>query len=223
MDDDGIRTLPQLAHAVEEHLLGHIEDSIESCRRAYLADEAYNDNYVFGTMLWRNLLNRFREVAAREGSPFEHTYEEGVPLLRTQYFSIRHHRVNPGSEMPSGAKAAKAHAQAQLELFENSDVEVRVDESHPIIGIKAEPETGLGGVFVGVLEAEDPDSNTFRWNKRETVYDVTRAMAGADGQVPAEELDKPIVRLDTPPQESQSGSQVHITNDETEEATGTDA
>lgn len=216
MERDDIYDLADLADAVEEFLLPHVEEAVESCRQTFESDR-YNDNYVFGTQLWRNVWNRFVEAAhAEQGNPFTPQTIDHCPYLSTSDFSVRHHRVDSTTELPNGAEAAKKQANAQLSLWGTpSENDADIDVSRPIVGIVAEPESGLSKVFLGVLIARFEEE--YEWYKQKIIYDATTSVTERGDGVPSEPEVKPVVTLDKPDQEEESQPDIQVREDEDNE------
>lgn len=164
-------SLEELAPYLSQHILPHVKDSVQTCVRAFSADP-FNDNWTFGTQLWRNTWNRIRITAEIESSPVT------LPPKRNEYcFSIgnaiiHHHRVGGIGLLPTSGKAVKDLVdEAQLPLFPQ---ERKLSFENVILGISANPKNGLSEVFLGKLE-KDSFSEQYFWSERVSLYKVSTA------------------------------------------------
>ncbi len=166
-----ISSLEDLAPYLSQYILPHVKDSVQTCVRAFSADP-FNDNWTFGTHLWRNTWNRIRATAEIESNPIT------VPLKGNEYCFhvgnaiIHHHRVGGAGLLPTSAKAVKDLVdEAQLPLFPR---ERRVAFDNIILGISADPQVGLSEVFLGKLE-KDSSSEQYYWSDKVSLYNGSSA------------------------------------------------
>lgn len=181
-------------------MLPHIEAGFRTAQTAFELDD-YNDGYVFGSVLWKNANLRLREAAREEGCPFRANADGS---FRYESMTIRHHRVDPKTKLPPGAKRAKAEAGAFQLAFEFVPaVGGTVDEtvgspgeptmmelcSSVVIGIDADGLTGLHEIFLGRL-SKVPGSNKFEWGERITLVtsEYPKATLHAEETVPIPDL-----------------------------------
>ena len=169
MNSLNYQTLKDLAAPVAEHLIPEIEKAVEVCIKSFLDDE-FNDKWIFGTHLWKNTWNRFETLTDFEDCPFD-VYGKGNEYkLKIGHFVVRHHRIDRGTRIPKGARAAKTAAHAiQLALFEGK-WDITVEKDNIVIAIDANIEDGLREVFIGELMPLSLDSKKYRWVKRIRVY-----------------------------------------------------
>lgn len=200
MQPKGITKLDDLVPYISEYLVPLVEDAVETCNRAYMDDE-YNDNWTFGTQLWRNLWNRIYEAALSDDNPIEICHGDHMYAFRIGPAMLRHHRVNRITSIPRSAKAAKSTADAvQLLLF---DEEIyRTDLNNIILAIAAEPGVGLSEIFIGKLE-KVPSSSQYRWAVRVPVLAEEEV---TDQRVDYEVEQVPVVSYQ--PEEEEPGSLV---------------
>jgi hypothetical protein len=171
MDNHPPETLKDVVPFVEEHLLPMIQQSVEVCKASYLSDP-FNDSYTFGTQLWRNAWNRLRATATYEDCPFEQCGKGNEYKLKIGRFVLRNHRIDHDTQLPNGAKAAKAAAHEQLELFAADQDRILDEIDNIIIAIDADPEDGLLEVFIAPIIPLERDSNKYTWEEGQifTVY-----------------------------------------------------
>ena len=169
MNSQNYQTLEDLAAPVAEHLVPEIEKAVEVCIKSFLDDE-FNDKWIFGTHFWKNTWNRFEALTYFEDCPFD-VYGKGNEYkLRIGPFVVRHHRIDRGTRIPKGARAAKTAAYAiQLALFEG-EWDITVEKDNIVIAIDADIEDGLREVFIGELMPLSLESKKYKWVKRVPVY-----------------------------------------------------
>lgn len=169
MNSQKYQTLKDLAAPVAEHLVPEIEKAVEVCIKSFLDDE-FNDKWIFGTHLWKNTWNRFETLTDFEDCPFE-VYGKGNEYkLKIGPFVVRHHRIDRGTRIPKGARAAKTAASAvQLALFKG-EWGVAFEKDNIVIAIDADIEDGLREVFIGELMPLSFDSKKYSWVERVPVY-----------------------------------------------------
>ncbi len=166
-------TLEEIAPLVEEYLVPEIQDSVEACIRSY-KDDDYNDMWIFGTHLWKNIWNRFESATRYENCPFDVCGKGNEYKLKIGPYVLRHHRIDQESKLPNGAKAVKAAAALQLSLFgEEWDIPIEIDNI--IVAIDADVDNGLREVFLGELLPQYPNSNKFIWVKKIPVWSAEGA------------------------------------------------
>jgi hypothetical protein len=171
METIQISTLEDLVPYLSQYILPHVKESVQVCVRAF-TDDPFNDNWTFGTHLWKNTWNRIRATAEIENNPIT------APIRGNEYYfsignaTIHHHRVGGASLLPNAAKAVKALVdEAQLPLFPH---ERKLAFDNVILGISADPMNGLSEVFLGKLE-KDASSEQYFWSKRVSLYNMTTA------------------------------------------------
>ncbi len=207
MNSQNYQTLEDLATPVAEHLVPEIEKAVEVCIKSFLDDE-FNDKWIFATHLWKNTWNRFEALTDFEDCPFD-VYGKGNEYkLKIGPFVVRHHRIDGGTQIPTGAKAAKTAAYAiQLALFEG-EWDVAVEKENIVIAIDADMEEGLREVFIGELMPISLESKKYKWVKKVPVYlaegaepssaDIIQVtdMPGFKSLVPEEEIPELAIDLD---------------------------
>lgn len=169
MKEYNFETLDQIAPYVHEHLFPEIQQSVDTCIKSYWDDD-FNDMWIFGTHLWKNIWNRFKSVAEFEDCPFYVCGKGNEYKLQIGQFILRHHRINEESKLPNAAKAVKFAAdQIQMTLFgEEWDVPAEIDNI--VLAIDADIENGLKEVFVGELISYAPMFNKYKWAKKIPIY-----------------------------------------------------
>jgi hypothetical protein len=171
METIQISSLEDLVPHLSQHILPHVKDSVQACVRAFYAD-SFNDNWTFGTHLWRNTWNRIRATAEIENNPITTPIKGNEYCLHIGNATIHHHRVGGAGLLPTSAKAVKDLVdEAQLPLFPQ-DRKLTVD--NVILGISADPKNGLSVVFLGKLE-KDSSSDQYFWSERVYLYNVSIA------------------------------------------------
>ncbi len=206
MDKPEIKELEDVAPYVLEHLVPEILESVEACVRSF-HDDLYNDSWIFGTHLWKNIWNRFESVSRFEDCPFEIVGKGNEYKLKIGPFVLRHHRIDRESKLPTGAKAVKASATQQMNMFgEEWDPPVEIDNI--VLAFDADVESGLREVFVGELKQQNPDTKQYQWGRKVPVYSAeeteTSGRSAAEspkrtefeGHPPEEELPDVSVELD---------------------------
>lgn len=169
MDTIQISSLEDLVPYLSQHILPHVKDSVQACVRAFSADP-FNDNWTFGTHLWRNTWNRIRATAEIEDSPVTLPVKGNEYCFHIGNATIHHHRVEGTDLLPTSAKAVKAMVdEAQLPLFPQ---ERKLAFDNVILGISADPRNGLSEVFLGKLE-KNSSSDQYFWSKRVSLYNVS--------------------------------------------------
>ncbi len=201
-----IKELEDIVPYVLEHLVPEILDSVEACVRSF-HDDIYNDSWIFGTHLWKNIWNRFESVSRFEDCPFEIVGKGNEYKLKIGPFVLRHHRIDQESKLPTGAKGVKASASQQMNMF-GEEWAPPVEIDNIVLAIDADVNSGLKEVFVGELKQQNPDTKQYEWGKKVPVYLAEEtAIPGpsvADspkrpefgGHPPAEELADVAVELD---------------------------
>jgi len=171
METIQISSLKDLAPYLSQYILPHVKDSVQACVQSFYAD-SYNDNWTFGTQLWRNTWNRIRTIAENEGNPVT------LPVKGNDYYfhignaTIHHHRVGGAGLLPTSGKAVKGLAdEAQLPLFPQ---ERKHSLENIILGISATPINGLNEVFLGKLE-KDSSLDQYFWSEKVSLYNVSSA------------------------------------------------
>lgn len=164
------QTLEDLVAPVAEHLVPEIKQSVDICVKSFLDDEVFNDKWIFGTHLWKNIWNRFAMIANYEDCPFE-VYGKGNDYkLKVGPFVIRHHRVDRETKIPKGAKAVKSSAAAiQLALF-TGNFDTTVEKDNIVIAIDADVKDGLREVFIGELMPQSIESKKYQWINKVPVF-----------------------------------------------------
>jgi hypothetical protein len=166
MEESSILKLEDLIPVVRSHLVPHIGKAVEVCIHAYRADH-YNDNYTFGTQLWRNIWNRISEMANSFDTPIEPHGKGNEYKFRIGPFILRHHRVGGEYLLPRSAKSAK-YAAVQLNLFGPTFPEI-LPGDNIILAIEAEPDDGLKDVFIGELK-QNSTTEKFYWEREIAVF-----------------------------------------------------
>jgi hypothetical protein len=187
-----IDTLEDIAPLVQEHLLPEIQASAESCMESYHADN-FNDSWVFGTQLWRNIWNRIKSVVTFEDCPFEVHGKLNEGKLKIGRYILRCHKIDRESGVPAGARALKRDAPVQFSLpFLNIHEKDLID--NVVIAIDADPDNGLRQVFLGELFRVCNSNNFFLKNK---IF----IFLAENEEVPAKEITyitKPIMKTNVP-------------------------
>jgi hypothetical protein len=209
MESQIYQSLEDLAAPVAEHLVPEIQQSVEVCVQSHREDPAFNDQWIFGTHLWKNTWNRFVAVASFEECPFD-LYGKGNDFkLKIGPFVIRHHRIDRKTKIPKGAKAVKLAADArQMSLF-SGEWDVTVLKDNIVIAIDADSEDGLREVFIGELVPLSPDSKKYRWENQIPIYladgfehqsadiiQIDEDITGAAQLIPEEEIPEVSITLD---------------------------
>ena len=207
MQKPNIVSLKDMVPHIHEHLLPAIQQSVEICVKSYW-DDQFNDMWIFGTHLWKNIWNRFEALAEFEDCPFEACGKGNEYKLKIGPYVIRHHRINNESKLPTGAKAVKSSAaHIQMMLFED-DLNVPVEIDNIVVAIDADVHKGLKEVFVGELMPLPDNSKKYRWEDNESVFlaegvEASDAeiisianMIGLKQQTPAEEIPEVAIQLD---------------------------
>lgn len=202
-------TLEEIAHAVTEHLLPEINQSVEVCVKSYLDDPVFNDMWIFGTQLWRNAWNRFEAVASFADCPFEIGEKGNEYKLRLGKYVIRHHRIDQKTRLPNAAKAAKSAADAlQQRMLFSEEWQTPFEIGNIIIAIDADINSGLKEVFVGKIMPHSYRSNQYHWEEKVPVYIAEGArlsesdifeiedMAALQGYTPIENTPEVSVKID---------------------------
>lgn len=180
MQESEFENLKDVALHVNEHLFPVIEQAVEVCVRSFWADP-FNDKWIFGTHLWKNIWNRFAVLASLDDCPFELCGKGNEYKLKIGPFVVRHHRIDRETTIPRAARAAKSAADAaiQLRLFDD-EWDHTIEKYNIIIAIDADVDDGLREIFVGELMPCSTESNKYRWAKKEPVWI-------AEGTVPSSE------------------------------------
>jgi len=184
MQELKFKTLKDIAPLVEEYLVPEIQDSVEVCIRSY-QDDDYNDMWIFGTHLWKNIWNRFESATRYEDCPFDVCGKGNEYKLKIGHYVLRHHRINQESKLPNGAKAVKAAA-LQLSLF-SEEWAPPIEIDNIVLAIDADVENGLIEVFLGELLPQDLNSKKYLWIKKVPVWsaNVTDVVNTAIVRIPA--------------------------------------
>ena len=206
MAEKRIHDLGDLSPHLSEHLLPAIKDAVEVCVNSY-HDDPFNDNYTFGTQLWRNLWNRFRKLSDSDDCPFKVHGAGNEYKLKLGPFVLRHHRIDRKTRIPRAGKAAKTMADMyQLRLWDDYDANLR--NENIIIAIDADPRDGLREVFYGELENYSQDPKRYQWARKFLLYLADGVVASTDkfvqfsgdgnalAIVPEEEIPEVSVGLD---------------------------
>ena len=171
METIQISSLDDLAPSLSQYILPHVKDSVQACVRAFSADP-FNDNWTFGTQLWRNTWNRIRATAEIEDNPVTLPVRGNEYCFHIGNATIHHHRVGGVGLLPTSGKAVKDLVdEAQLPLFPQ---ERKLSFENVILGISADPKNGLNEVFLGKLE-KDSSSDQYFWSERVSLYNVSTA------------------------------------------------
>jgi hypothetical protein len=207
MEKPKIESLEDIAPYVNEYLLPEIQQSVEVCTRSYW-DDHYNDMWIFGTHLWKNTWNRFKDAVSFEDCPFDNCGNGNEYKLKIGPFVIRHHRIDEESKLPSGARAVKEAAAMQMSLFsEEWGAPVEIDNI--VLAIDADTDKGLKEVFIGELTPIEPNSKKYKWTKKVPVYLAEDAegstaeivqisnMPGFKKHAPIEEVPEVAIELDS--------------------------
>lgn len=169
MDTLNYQTLEALVPPVAEYLVPEIEKAVEVCLKSFMEDE-FNDNWIFGTHLWKNTWNRFETLASFEDCPFDICGKGNEYKLKIGPFVVRHHRIDSETQIPKGARAVKSAATAiQLELFDGGG-NLPIEKDNIVIAIVADIQNGLREIFIGELMPHSLESKQYRWAKRISVY-----------------------------------------------------
>ena len=151
------------AAVVEQHLLVLVRQTVEVCIKAYYIDKECNDNYTFGTQLWRNLDNRIKRAIINNAIPLSIFGKKNEYMYSVANSPFRFHRVSRDSGLPNSARALKTYLEDNRRFLPFDDKDILGDYPYlnSIVGIEATPEDGLQRVFVGVcnqkMEKEDPE------------------------------------------------------------------
>jgi hypothetical protein len=165
-----VESFEDLRKPVLEYLVPAIEKAVEVCRKSFHEDE-FNDNWVFGTHLWKNTWNRFKALVDFEDCPFDIYGKANEYKLKIGDFVVRHHRIDTETQIPNGAKAVKAAAFIQMELFDQYGKGVSVtSKDNIVIAIVADAYDGLREIFIGELLPNSIESKQYYWAKKISVY-----------------------------------------------------
>ena len=178
MQESEFETLEDMALYVSEHLVPAIEQAVEVCVRSYREDP-FNDNWIFGTHLWKNVWNRFATLASLDDCPFERCGKGNEYKLKIGHFVVRHHRIDRVTTIPRAARAAKSAAYVQSILFDD-EWDHTIEKDNIVIAIDADVNDGLREIFVGELMPYSIESNKYGWAKKVPVFI-------AEGTVPSSE------------------------------------
>lgn len=171
METIQISSLKDLAPYLSQHILPHVKDSVQVCLLAYSAD-AFNDNWTFGTHLWRNTWNRIRSTAEIEDNPVTLPVKGNEYCFHIGNATIHHHRVGGAGLLPTSGKAVKGLVdEAQLPLFPQAR---KLSLDNIILGISADPKEGLSEVFLGKLEKYSSSEQYF-WSDKVSLYHGSKA------------------------------------------------
>ena len=171
METIQISSLEDLAPYLSQYILPHVKESVQVCVRAF-SEDPFNDNWTFGTHLWKNTWNRIRATAEIENNPISAPDKGNEYCFHIGNATIHHHRVEGTGLLPTSAKAVKAMVdEAQLPLFPQ---ETKLAFDNVILGISADARNGLSEVFLGKLE-KDSSSDQYFWSKRVSLYNVSSA------------------------------------------------
>lgn len=171
METIQVSALEDLAPYLTQHILPHVKESVQACVRAFSAD-LFNDNWTFGTQLWRNTWNRIRTTAEIEGNPVTLPAKGNEYCFHIGNATIHHHRVGGVGLLPTSGKAVKDLVdEAQMPLFPQ---ERKLSFENVILGISADPKNGLNEVFLGKLE-KNSSSDQYFWSERISLYKVSTA------------------------------------------------
>lgn len=206
MQESEFENLEDIADHVSEHLVPAIEQAVEVCVRSH-GEDPFNDNWTFGTQLWKNVWNRFAVLAGLDECPFGLFGKGNEYKLKIGPFVLRHHRIDRKTTIPKAARAAKSAAAVQLMLFDD-EWDLAVAKDNIIIAVDADVDDGLREIFVGELTPDSAGSNKYKWAKKIPVFlaegttpsseeFVKFAEAGAVGPiVPEEEIPEVSVGFD---------------------------
>ena len=199
MEDSRIEKIEDVVPVVRRHLVPQIERAVHVCINAYEADH-FNDNYTFGTQLWRNTWNRISRIAHSGDTPLEPHGKASDYKFRIGSFILRHHRVGGEYHLPRSAKSAKREA-IQLNLFGPVYPEVLPGENF-ILAIEVEPDEGLKDVFIGELK-QNSTTERFCWERKIPVFtpDELSILKGDATRYPPEE--DTFSRVDFQPTETE--------------------
>jgi len=171
METIQISSLEDLVPFLSHYILPHVKESVQVCVRAF-SDDPFNDNWTFGTHLWKNTWNRIKATAEIENNPINAPTKGNEYCFSIGNATIHHHRVGGAGLLPKSAKAVKALVdEAQLPLFPQ---ERKLALDNIILGISADPMNGLSEVFLGKLE-KDSSSEQYFWSKRVSLYNMSTA------------------------------------------------
>jgi hypothetical protein len=164
-----IASLEDLAPHVHEYLVPLITDAVQACLHSYWSDP-FNDNWTFGTQLWKNTWNRIKSIAENGNNPIMTPIRGNEFCFSIGNATIHHHRVGGDSLLPRSAKKVKALAdEARLPFFSQ---EKRVAFDNVVLGIAADVHDGLGEIFIGKLE-KDIGTDRYFWS--ETVHLIKKS------------------------------------------------
>jgi hypothetical protein len=143
-----------------------VQEAVQVCLRAY-ADDPFNDNWTFGTHLWKNTWNRIKATAEIENNPVKTPAKGNEFCFSVGNATIHHHRVGGDSLLPRSAKKIKALVDdAQLPLFPQKK---RIAFDNVILGISADLSKGLSEVFIGKLE-KDASTDQYFWSEKVSLF-----------------------------------------------------
>ena len=210
MEETRIQKIEDLVPVVRKHLLPRIERAVDVCILAFRADY-YNDNYTFGTQLWRNTWNRISELAHSYDTPIEPHGKGNEYKFKIGPFILRHHRVGGEYLLPRSAKSAKCAA-IQLNLFGPVFPEI-LPGDNIILAIEAELDEGLKDLFIGELK-QDAGTEKFYWEKEIAVFtpEELSILKGKAAKDPAEE--KAFTKVRYQPNEAEPGEMVSLNGED---------
>jgi len=169
MPDTDFRTIEDIAPHVKTYLLPAIEEAVEVCVKSF-TDDPFNDEWIFGTHLWKNIWNRLKYTASQEDCPFELSGKGNEYKLKIGSFTVRHHRIDRSTNLPRAAKAVKSAATLiQLMLF-SGEWDQSGEKENIVIAIDADADKGLREVFIGELMPLCHESKKFRWIRKVQVF-----------------------------------------------------
>jgi hypothetical protein len=161
-----IASLKDLVPHVSQYIVPLITEAVEVCLRAH-ADDPFNDNWTFGTHLWKNSWNRIKATSEIENNPIMTPPKGNEFCFSIGNATIHHHRVGGEGLLPRSAKKVKALAdEAQLPLFPQKR---RVAFDNVVLGIAADVQIGLSEIFIGKLE-KDVASDRYFWSETVSLF-----------------------------------------------------
>ena len=172
MFKDLTEKLEDIAPILRDLFLATTKEAVEVCIASYETDVRYNDNYTFSTQLWRNLWNRYHEVALQPETPISNSGKGNDFAFKILDIIFKHHRIDRQGSIPKGAKAAKAcadriHYQTNFYWPELEDLG---DQTNIILAIDADPENGLRDIFIGKLVRETGRVKSYFWSNVVYIY-----------------------------------------------------
>lgn len=164
--------LEAIVPTLREYMLETTKEAVERCIVSYETDVNYNDNYTFSTHVWRNLWNRYHEIALHPDTPISNSGRGNDYALKIKDIVFKHHRIDRRESIPKGAKAAKAcadrvHYQTN---FYWPELEDPGDQTNIILAIDAHPANGLKRMFLGKLVRESDATKSYFWSNVVIVY-----------------------------------------------------